>query len=375
MHRDESSPEARSSLPDDSHWMRRALDLAENGAGMTAPNPPVGAVIVRDGTVIGEGWHSGAGMPHAEVEAFNNLSVTPDGATLYVTLEPCSTFGRTPPCTELIIGSNITRVVIGTEDPNPLHAGRGITILRESGILVDVGVMGPQSRDLIAGFSSLMLRKRPLLTLKLGMTLDGRIADANGLSQWITGESARDEVQRLRRASDAVMVGIGTVLADDPSLRCRMVGAPAGRRVVIDPHGRIPPSSTLLSDSFANETVVVTGMDTPEPVRRGWEETGAGSWILPYNADGRFDSKLLLARMGEEGWMRVLCEGGAGLAGTLMDDGVVDEIYAFLAPSVLGGDALSAIGGRGFGMSSIRRGTFSEVRRFGDDLMVRLSFD
>ncbi len=361
--------------PEERRFMRRALRLAKRGAGMTAPNPPVGAVIVRDGVILGEGLHRCAGQPHAEVEAVSDANCDLAGATLYVTLEPCSTHGRTPPCTDLIIRSNIERVVIAVDDPNPLHAGGGMKLLESAGIRVVLGVEREKADTLIAGFSSLMLRKRPYLTLKLGCTLDGRIADAGGSSQWITGSRARSAVQRMRRASDAVMVGIGTVLADDPSLRCRLRGARTGRRVVIDPHGKLPLDSQLLTDGFSHETTVVVGSDCPETVWRKFKDAGADCWLLNLNHNGHFDGAELMRRMGDAGWMRVLCEGGSGLAGVLLDDGVVDEVVVFSAPCILGGAALPAAGGEGSSLEKIRRGRFAEVRRVGDDVMLRLLFD
>ena len=352
--------------------MRRALRLAAKGEGATAPNPPVGAVIVREGVVLGEGWHHAAGRPHAEVEAVRNASCDVRGATMYVTLEPCCTHGRTPPCTELITSVGIARVVVGTDDPNPAHSGRGLEVLADAGVSVEVGVLREQAQRLIAGFVSLMLRGRPHLTLKLGCTLDGKIADKSGSSQWITGSKARAEVQRMRRACDAVMVGVGTALADDPSLRCRLRGAPVGRRVIVDARGLLPLGAQVLSDGNAEETVVVTGPQSDTAWREAVEQTGAECWVLPLVERGCFDGNVLMRRMGEAGWTRVLCEGGAGLAGRLMDDGVVDELVVFAAPCVLGGDGLSAVGGNGTLLEGIRRGRFDEVKRLGDDVMLRM---
>jgi len=239
----------------DTRFMRQALRLAARGEGFTRPNPPVGAVVVRDGRVIGRGYHRAAGLPHAEVEALNACRESARGATLYVTLEPCSTTGRTPPCTGRIVQEGLARVCIGCLDPNPRHAGRGITRLREAGIAVETGICETACRELIEPFTRHILDQRPMVTLKLALTLDGRLADRERRSKWITGETARAWVQRLRRRTDAIMVGAGTVLADDPELRCRLPGAGAAWRVVVDGTGRLPAGRRLFTDAYAARTI------------------------------------------------------------------------------------------------------------------------
>lgn len=359
--------------PEDRHWMARALVVGARGCGRTAPNPPVGAVIVRDGRMLGCGWHEQAGQPHAEVSAVQNAATDLTGATLYVTLEPCSTEGRTPPCTALVIRERFSRVVVSALDANPRHAGRGIDILRAAGLRVDVGLFEKQGHRLVAGFESLQRRKRPRLTVKLGCSLDGRIADKSGGSQWITGSLARYRVQKMRLQSDAVIVGIGTALADNPSLRSRLPGAAGRHRLIVDPRGQLPLDSNVLTDGFVGETVLAVSKELPQEVLRPLEDSGASCWRIPLHECGGLDLSTLFQRMGEQGWLDVLCEGGAGLVGALYDADLIDEWVVFMAPLVMGGEALPFAGGNGTVLDKVRRGSFDEIRRVGDDVMLRMS--
>jgi len=351
--------------------MSRALALARLGEGCTRPNPAVGAVVVRNGRVLGEGFHRRAGLPHAEVEAINASRGSVHGATLYVTLEPCCTHGRTPPCTDLLIRSGIKRVVVGCADPNPRHASRGFRILREAGIEVTRGVREDECRQLIEPFAKRMTTGLPFVTLKLAMTLDGRIADRTGTSKWITGPQARKIVQTLRRRADAVLVGAGTVAADDPSLRCRMRGAGTAWRVVVDGNGRVPADAQVLTDRWADATIIATTAACAASRRAAWACQGSQVWSLP-GRDGRLNLRNLLKKMAKNNIMHVLCEGGGALAGGLLKAGLVDELVLFYAPAIMGdARATSGFVGADFRLASMPRFCIKEVAHIGSDIMVR----
>ena len=363
-------------------FMRMAIREARKGVGMTRPNPPVGAVVVKaDGTVLGRGYHHKAGGPHAEVNAVGDCGTADlSSATIYVTLEPCSTTGRTPPCTDLLIRKKFRRVVIGCTDPNPRHAGRGVGILRAAGIAVDVGVCEADCRELIVPFSSTMLRRRPHLTLKLALTLDGKIADRCGTSKWITGAASRGYVQRLRGMADAILVGSGTVLADDPQLTCRLKGRAGGAwRVVVDSRGRLPATARIFADDFANRTIVATTASGAEALaKRLPANVAAMTWNLPSGANGRVDLAALLGQLTADlGVMEVLCEGGGELAGSLLRAGLVDRLVLFYAPVVLG-DASARPGFAGLDRL-LAEGHLAvdsrQVRAFGDDIALTLDLD
>jgi len=356
----------------DERWMLRALALARRGEGRTRPNPPVGAVVVRHGRVLGEGWHRQAGLPHAEVESIRACRGPLTGATLYVTLEPCCTHGRTPPCTDLLIRSGLARVVVGCADPNPRHATRGFRILREAGIAVTTGVCGEACRRLIEPFAMRMRQGRPFVTLKLAMTLDGRIADRAGSSQWITGAEARRVVQAMRARADAVLVGAGTIRADDPSLRCRLRGAHDVWRVVLDGAGRTPATAQVLTDRWADTTVLATSSRCSARRREAWARNGSRVWVFPAGNGTRVSLPQLLRRLAGEGILHVLCEGGGALAGALLKAGLVDEAVLFYAPAFLGdARAVAAAAGPGFRLARMPRWRIEEVAHCGGDLLVR----
>ena len=353
-------------------WMDRALALARRGEGCTRPNPPVGAVAVREGRLLGEGFHARAGLPHAEVEALNACRESPRGATLYVTLEPCCTHGHTPPCTDLLISSGIARVVVGCPDPNPRHASRGFHILHDAGIAVTRGVREEECLRLIEPFACRLAMGRPFVTLKLAMTLDGRIADRTGQSKWITGPEAREAVQALRRRVDAVMVGAGTVMADNPGLRCRLPDAPSAWRVVVDGRGRTPATARVCTDAWAETTVLATSSACSDAKRRAWGRKGARVWTIPVNRDGHVNLLRLLRRLADEGIMHLLCEGGGTLAGSLIRARLVDEYRFFYTPAVMGDTrAVSGVTGAGFTLARMPRLRIEEVSRLGADLLVR----
>ncbi len=350
--------------------MGQALAWARRGEGRTRPNPPVGAVVVRGRRILGAGCHRQAGGPHAEVHAIRACERVPRGATLYVTLEPCCTTGRTPPCTDLIISSGIRRVVVGCVDPNPRHAGRGLDLLRQAGLEVVCGVRQAESEALIEPFVTRLRLGRPFVTLKLALTLDGRIADRDGQSRWITGPQARAWVQRARRRCDAVLVGAGTVLADDPSLCCRLPGTQAAWRVIVDGRGRVAPGARVLTDVAAGRTLMVTTRAVPAARREAWAAHGARVWILP-GARGRIDLADLLRRLASEGLLHVLCEGGGDLAGDLVRHDLVDAYALFYAPLLLGDSAARpGFAGTNLRLPHARRLLVQRVRRVGADWLL-----
>ena len=351
----------------DLKWMRQALALARRAEGMTRPNPPVGAIVVKNGRKIGEGYHRKAGGPHAEVYALRQAGQAARGATLYVTLEPCSTHGRTPPCTEAILRTGIARVVVGTADPNPRHAGRGMKLLRKAGLRVEVGACAEEADALIAPFASLMRRRRPWVTLKLGLTMDGRIADRTHSSRWITGPEAREQVQAMRRASDAILVGAGTVRHDNPSLWPRPDRRRNPWRIVIVRHGPLPLSAQLFTDAHAARTIVAAPKGWQPACARRIRKAGATVWELPRRGFWR----AFAAELGKLGLLRVLCEGGGILAGEMLGAGLVDEFCVFLSPMLLGG-TVGAVGATRWPLSKAPRFIRKECRAVGRDLFLRL---
>jgi diaminohydroxyphosphoribosylaminopyrimidine deaminase/5-amino-6-(5-phosphoribosylamino)uracil reductase len=356
----------------DVKWMRRALGLARLSEGHTRPNPPVGAVVVKGGRLIGDGRHTRAGCAHAEVEALDACTESPCGSTLYVTLEPCCTHGRTPPCTERIVREGVRRVVVGCHDPNGCHCGKGFDLLARRGVEVVYGVCEEEAQELIAPFSKHIVTGIPYVTLKLAMTLDGRIADRTGAAKWITGEAARAEVQRLRRRADVMLVGAGTVCADDPSLLCRLPGGGELMRVVVDATGRTPARSQVYTDAAAARTIVAATPEAAALKAPAWGRHGARVWTFAPDRSGRVPLKRLLKRLGDEGYLHVVCEGGGGLAGALHDAGLVDEYLFFYAPAVLGdARAVSGVSGSGRLLKRLERLRLADVRRVGDDVLIR----
>ncbi len=353
--------------------MAQALALAARGVGTTSPNPPVGVVIARRGRVIGAGYHRRAGGPHAEVLALRRAGPGARGATLYVTLEPCCHLEkRTKPCVPLIIQSGIRRVVVATRDPNPKVLGRGLTALRRAGLQVEEGVGREEADRLIEPYRIRIRTGRPFVTLKVAATLDGKIATARGESRWITGAEARKVVQRLRAQSDAVLVGIGTVLTDDPSLTVRR-GQARGRspqRIVLDPSLKIPLTATVLTDGKVPSLVVTTSAG-PAAKRATLEKIGAEVLVLPARR-GRVQWRTLLSELGRRGVTLLLIEGGAEVNASALRERAVDRVLFFLAPKLLGGrDAKGAIGG----LSPVRLSDALQLKRVsvmrvGPDVLV-----
>jgi diaminohydroxyphosphoribosylaminopyrimidine deaminase/5-amino-6-(5-phosphoribosylamino)uracil reductase len=354
----------RAAAPDDGAWMRRALALAERGWGQTAPNPMVGAVVVRDGVVVGEGWHTRYGAAHAEVEALRSAGERARGATMYVTLEPCNHHGHTPPCTEAILGAGIRRVVAATADPNPEAQG-GAERLRAAGVEVLLGMEESAARELNAPFFHALASDRPFVRLKLALSLDGALADRTGRPGWLTGHEARTEVHRLRAGADAVAVGIGTVLADDPLLTVRGFAPPRVPpvRVVFDSSARLPLGSRLVQS--AREIPVLVVCWAPDPGHAAALEH-AGVELL-HAASLPHALRALRGR----GIGSLLVEGGAGLASAFLQDASVDRLIIFRAPLLLGGGALNAFGAMPSDtIDTAPRWHVLQSRRFGDDEMT-----
>lgn len=329
---------------DDAAHMLAALGVARRGLGNTWPNPAVGCVIVRDGQVVGRGWTQPGGRPHAETEALARAGEGAGGATAYVTLEPCSHWGRTPPCCDALIRAGIRRVVVATGDPDPRVDGRGLARLRDAGVIVELGLLGAEARALNAGFARRITAGLPLVTLKLASTLDGRIATATGESRWITGGPARREAHALRARHDAILVGSGTVLADDPDLTCRIPGmarVPLAR-VVADSRLRTPLAARLVATARSVPTWIATRTGQPPAARAPYQEAGV-EILTVRRLRGGLDLPMLLGALAQRGVTRVLAEGGAGLAAGLLQAGLVDRIAWFHAPGIIGGDGLPAV--------------------------------
>lgn len=333
-------------------FMKRAIELAKQGAGWTAPNPLVGAVVVKNGRVIGEGYHRKYGELHAERNALAACSEDPAGATLYVTLEPCCHYGKTPPCTEIIIEKKIAKVVIGSRDPNPKVAGKGARILREHGIEVVEDYMREACDALNPVFFHYITTKTPYVVLKFAMTLDGKIATRTGASKWITGEAARNHVHQLRGRYAGILAGIGTVLADDPMLNCRIDGAHQPLRIILDSHLRIPMGSRLVRSAKEYPLLIVcneSNRDREEGTSRiqKLEEAGAKVWTLP-EKNGHPDLNVLMQRLGEEKIDSVLIEGGGTVNEAALKAHIVHHVYAYIAPKIFGGeDAKTPVEGSG----------------------------
>ena len=353
----------------DEKFMREALRIARNAQGRTSPNPLVGAVIVKDGKIIAEGWHRQAGTPHAEIHALNMAGDLARGATLYVTLEPCSHFGRTPPCTQAIINAGISRVVAAMSDPNPKVAGRGFELLRAAGVEVEVGLLESEARRLNEVFIKWITRRLPFVTMKFACTLDGKIATVAGESQWISSEASRRFTHHLRDINDAILVGVGTVLADNPSLTTRLVVGKNPVRVIVDSNARTPLESKVVVDKSARTILAVTANAPADKISvlkaRGVEIITAGN-------GERVDLEELMHALAEQEITSVLVEGGGTIHFSLLRARFVDKVYAFIAPKIIGGSsALSAVGGAGFAKLSeaVELNDFTATT-LGEDILI-----
>ena len=338
---------------DDAHFMGAALSLAQRGLGNVWPNPTVGCVLVKDGEVVGRGWTQPGGRPHGEAEALARAGARAKGATAYVSLEPCSHHGKTPPCADALIAAGVARVVVPIEDPDPRVSGRGLARLREAGIAVETGLCAAEARDINAGFLTRIAQGRPLVTLKLAATLDGRIATAKGESQWITGEAARHRAHLLRATHDAVMVGIGTVTADNPQLTCRLPGLEARSpvRIVVDGSLRVPLTAKLIAEAKQIPTWIIHRHGAEAIRLQTLRDCGVELIEVPVSDTVEMDLSIAFAELGKRGLTRVLVEGGANLAGELLEENLVDRLAWFHAPMLIGGDGLPAV--QAFGIEKL----------------------
>jgi len=356
----------------DAVFMRRALEAAERGRGLTSPNPLVGAVVVRESRVVGEGAHLRAGGPHAEIEALGAAGESARGATLYVTLEPCAHHGRTPPCAPAVARAGIVRVVAAMRDPNPLVAGGGADLLRAAGVAVEVGVLSVEAEAQNRAWLTAMRERRPHVTLKAAATLDGKLADVHGTSKWITGEAARQRAHRLRAESDAIVVGITTALRDDPALTVRLPH-PWPRepyRVVLDTGARLDAQARLIHAGTPGRALIAVGEPAPPARVRALEAVGA-TVVRCRTRQGRVDPAALLERLFERDVRAVLVEGGGETHAAFVDAGLVDRVALFLAPLLLGGrEATGIVGGGGRELKSALRLTAPSVTPLGDDVLL-----
>jgi len=358
---------------DDQYFMQMALELARKGEGFTSPNPMVGAVVVKNGRVVGSGYHQMVGGPHAEVNALDAAGKLADGATLYVTLEPCNHTGRTPPCTRKIVETGIKRVVLAMIDPNEDVAGGGADFLERQGIRVTTGICREQSRRLNEAFIKFVRTRRPFTIAKCAATLDGRIATRSGDSKWVTGEKSREYVHRLRHAADGILVGINTVRADNPSLTTRL---PEGRgkdpvRIILDTHLAISPKARLLRQESSADTIIVVGEGVSQDKQAAFGKDGTRVIQLKLQ-NGLIDMNALMDRLGEMGICSLLIEGGGRVLASALSAGIVDKVAFFYAPKILGGDdGIPICSGPGPELmsQSIPLNQIN-IQRFDDDIMI-----
>jgi diaminohydroxyphosphoribosylaminopyrimidine deaminase/5-amino-6-(5-phosphoribosylamino)uracil reductase len=358
---------------DDPYFMQMALDLAIKGEGFTSPNPMVGAVVVKDGRVVGSGYHQMVGGPHAEVNAIVAAGKLAKGATLYVTLEPCNHTGRTPPCTHKILEAGIKRVVISMVDPNKDVAGGGAKFLEQQGIRVTTGVCREQAQKLIETFVKFVQTRRPFVIAKCAATLDGRIATRSGDSKWVTGEKSRQFVHRLRHAVDGILVGINTVRTDNPSLTTRLPDG-LGKdpvRIILDTHLSISPEAKLLRQDSAADTILVVGQDVTPDKQAAFEDDGFRV-VQTKLKNGQIDMNALMDRLGAMGLTSLLIEGGSRVLSSAFRAAIVDKVFFFYAPKILGGDdGIPICSGPGPDLmsQSILLNNIN-IRRFDDDVMI-----
>ncbi|HEY7495708.1 MAG TPA: bifunctional diaminohydroxyphosphoribosylaminopyrimidine deaminase/5-amino-6-(5-phosphoribosylamino)uracil reductase RibD [Candidatus Tectomicrobia bacterium] len=358
----------------DMQYMQQALELARQGTGYVSPNPLVGCVIVKDGQVVGRGYHQRFGGPHAEVYALQEAGTRASGATLYVNLEPCSHTGKTPPCAESVVQAGIRRVVMALRDPNPLVAGSGLARLQQAGISVTVGIGEAEARQLNEAFLKYITTQCPFVTLKCAISLDGKIATRTGASRWITGDLARTEVHRLRHASDAIVVGIGTVLQDNPLLTTRLPDRRGVQalRVIVDSHLRLPLQAQVAQVTAECRTLVATTSRADAVRQQQLEEQGVEILSLPAYDDGYVNLEALWHCLGTRGVASVLVEGGATLSATLLRRRLVDKVLFFVAPKIIGGDGISVIGACGVEtMGQVIGLQHLTGQRLGDDVVLQ----
>jgi len=358
----------------DEYYMQRALRLARKGEGRVSPNPMVGAVIVRKGRIIGDGFHERFGGDHAEINAIKDARESLKGSTFYVTLEPCTHYGKTPPCVERIIEARPSRVVIGTEDPNPLVSGKGIRILRQNGILTEVGILEEECRSLNEKFFHYIVTKRPFVTLKFAQGIDGRIATAEGHSQWISSPPSLRLAHRERALHDAVLVGLGTVLKDDPRLTVRLVRGRNPIRVIVDANLGIPPGASVLKDQEKARTVIVTTARAGGRKRERLEKMGIDVITASSYRRGLVDLKSLLDELGSRDISSLLVEGGASIITSFLRERLVNRLLVAIAPKIIG-KGIEAVGDLGITkIDQAVRLSFRKVLRRGEDIIIEAAF-
>ena len=356
----------------DEQFMRRALELAGRGEGHVEPNPMVGCVVVNDGQIVGEGWHRAFGGPHAEVEALRAAGSRAEGATLYVTLEPCCHEGKTPPCTAAILSAGVRRVVVALGDPFPQVDGGGLQQLRNAGVDIDVGLCEQEARELCAPYLMLVTAGRPWVIAKWAMTLDGKMSTRSGSSKWISGEASREAVHELRGRVDAIIVGRGTAVADDPMLTARPSGARTAARIIVDSTAQLALDSQLVLTAGESQVIVACSDDAPPDATE--RLTAAAVEVLRCSGathDERLQS--LLQELGRRRMTNVMVEGGSHLLGSLFDAQMIDEVDIFVAPKIVGGDgAPSPVAGRGIDkMADALRLITPQISQIGDDIRIR----
>lgn len=354
-------------------YMQMALELAAKALGRTNPNPMVGAVIVKDEQIIGRGYHQKAGTPHAEVHALNEAGLLARDATMYVTLEPCSHYGRTPPCAYAIAQSGIKEVFVAMIDPNPQVAGRGIKILRDAGIKVSIGLLGEEAQKLNEVFIKYITTGEPFVVLKSAVSLDGKIATRTGHAKWITGDKAREKSHQLRNTYDAILVGIGTVLADNPALNTRLAGE-MGRdpvRIILDSRARISPEAQVITQKSTAPTIIVTSDQAPSDKIGALRASGIEVWNLP-EKNGMINLKALMNELVSHEITSLLVEGGAQVNASFLEKGLVDKVCWFIAPKFIGGhEAPGAIAGSGIqNMNQALLVKDIEITRLGEDILI-----
>lgn len=359
-------------------FMKKALALAKKGRGMTSPNPLVGAVVVKNDVIIGQGYHKKAGDPHAEVIALRNAGTRAKGSTLYVNLEPCCHHGKTPPCTDSIIKNNIKRVVIGMKDPDSRVSGKGMLELQRAGISVCTGVCEADAKKINEVFCKYITMKLPFVTMKAAVTLDGKIAAFNGNSRWITGKASREYVHKLRFFHDAVMVGIGTVLTDDPMLTCRVPGGMRKKisRIIVDSRGRIPLKARVLDAENNHRTIVAVAGKISENKLN--ELKSRSVEVINTESDNqRVHIRKLFSILGQKDITSILLEGGGTLNASVIQNRLVDKFLLFIAPKIIGGkEAPTCVEGKGLAdMNDAFMLSFSKQKRFGEDVMLEYYFD
>ena len=358
----------------DAEYMQMALQLAAQGRGRTSPNPMVGAVVVKDDTVIGKGYHQKAGTPHAEIHALNEAGMAAQGSTLYVTLEPCSHKGKTLPCCDFIIGSKVARVVIAARDPNPLVDGRGIAKLREAGMQVDVGILESEARELNEFFMKYITRNIPFIILKAAITIDGRIATRSGDSRWITGEAAREKGHEIRNVVDAILVGVNTVLKDNPRLTTRLPGRASKDpvRIILDTHLRTPLDARVIQTDSAAPTLIVAGGNVSKERIRAYQERNV-TVLVAKKGVHRIGLKEIMEELGRMDIISLLIEGGAEIHASALKAKIVDRVIFFVAPKIVGGgDSKACIASLGINrMADAIPLAALRTEKVGEDIMIQ----